>query len=289
MSVGTFIDQVKKRVRGLHRRAYSEPTSQSWAQEENIVRFNRSRSLIYIGDLPVYEEMAEFQVRNLINNGEIPKFNEVADSLANAQIWHQPKNKKDEWCVTSLQAAHCSKMGSVPDPHVPQVSWDKFRLSRARGLSCKEAILWQITEDSGPLKVRTLIMLDDVVFTKLRETHQVEAPNFIQCIEEPSQEPEGQGDLTTSGDEVFDRAAAEPETAQELAEPDSPRTGKVRQKIASPLASSTSILERRGKVATPEEKNQCLKEALGAQEKKVGYSPRLDVGLMAKLSFFWIC
>ena len=94
--MGTFIDQVKKRVRGLHRRAYSEQTSQSWAQEENIVRFNRSRSLIYIGDLPIYEERATFQVRNLINNGEIPKFNEVVDSLANAQIWHQPKSKKDE-------------------------------------------------------------------------------------------------------------------------------------------------------------------------------------------------
>ena len=186
MSVGTFIDQVKKRVRGLHRRAYSEPASQSGAQEENIVRFNRSRSLIYIWDPPIYEEIATFQVKNLINNSAIPKFNEIADSLANAQIWHQPKDKKDEWCVTSLQAAHCSKIGSVPDSHVPQVSWDKFKLSRARGLSCKEAILWQIVEDSGPLKVRTLIMLDDVVFTKLRETHKVEASNFIQGIEEPS-------------------------------------------------------------------------------------------------------
>ena len=267
MSVGTFIEKVKRSVNSWHRRSYSEPALLCWAQEENLVRFSRSRSLVYIGDLPNYEDMASLQVENLVNNGEIPKYNEVADSLASAQIWHQSKSKKEEWSVTTVQAAHCTKVGTIQDPNVPQVTWDKFKLSRARGLSCKEAILWQIVDTSGPFKVRTLILLDEIVFTKLRGTHVVKAPNLIHYIEGQPPGSGSKGELSSSQEEVFDNAQAEPETVQVPEESESPQAGKGTQKVTSPASVSVSILGRRGDVVTPKEREQRLKESLDHQYK----------------------
>ena len=224
---------------------------------------------MFIGDLSVYEGMAPLNVADLVNKGQLPKFNKRTDSLANAQVWHQPKGKTDEWSVTSIQLVHFQITRTIQDPNMPQAMWDKFKFSRTRGLSSNEAIIWQVLESSGPLKVRTLLMLDETIFAKLRETHVVKAPNLIHCIEWRSQESESQEDLSASQDEVFDNAQAESNTAQDPDEPTLTQNRNNAQKMAFHAVASTSILDRRGKVATPQEKEQRLKESIEDKDRRI--------------------
>ena len=52
-------------------------------------------------------------------------------------------------------------------------------------------------------------------------------------------------------------------------EPTPTQTGSRAQKMAFPATASTSILDRRGEVATPQEKEQRLKESIEDKDRRI--------------------
>ena len=194
MSVGKFFSVLQEKVTVSHRRSASEPINPSSETEENIVLFNRSKSLVFLCDLPIYTKMDtenEF-FQNLKNCGTIPKFQDTKETLANAQVWYMKKGSATTWDRLELPVSNFSHVTRVQDALVRDVNWDKFKVTK-RNAGVKEAFLWKI-QGAGSLKTLTFVFLDATIFEYMRKLHQVEAPDKIWYVGTGVENPQHKDD-----------------------------------------------------------------------------------------------
>ena len=254
MSVGQLLSVFQGKLTLLHRRSASEPINPASAAEEKAVHFNRSKSLIFLCDLPIYTKMDSGKelFQDLKNCGTIPKFQDTKETLANAQVWYLGKESTARWERMELPVANFTFVTRVQDALVREVNWDKFKVTK-RNAPVKEAILWKI-KGAESLKTLTFVFLEFKVFEHMRNLHEVEAPDKIWYVETGVENPQQEDQaINVTRDSVFEPGSQEVEIAQGATKRSLESESQSSRSSKSQTSASNSILARRGNVATPQE------------------------------------
>ena len=174
MSVGDFISQFKRQVRQLHRRSFSDP-GRATPLESNVL-FNRTRSEVYLAELPVYnistKKMA--YINYLTNNGPIPKFIPDPAKQINAHVWTISNEDKGIWIQQKVSNPPVLT-DQIKEDKCPTSHWQRFSLHE-KTFTMKKAILWknQVT-DKGIQQ----IFLHEEIFRNLMTYHEVKDGTII--------------------------------------------------------------------------------------------------------------
>ena len=254
MSVSTVFSALTGKIRRFHRRASSEPADlPSYSGKDNTVRFNRSRSHVYLSELPFYRptEMAAATYMELANNGTVPAGLGVND-MAPTVMWLTSDRDVTKWRKQELAPADYTFRHMVADEENMETKWAKFSAHK----SSKEkvdTILWKVNRTPGK-ELNTLLAIP--VYAKMRALHKITEPNQIKWRTESEK---------ITADEVFDETQetihleenqqdeAEEDSVVDTGEDDEDEEG---EEEGEPSVSTrgVGVSTRRGRIATNDEK-----------------------------------
>ena len=174
MSVGDFISNFKPQVRHLHRRSFSDPGRA--APLNSNVLFNRTRSEVYLADLPIYnistKKMA--YINYLTNNGPIPKFIPDPAKPINAHVWTISSEDKGMW-IQQRVSNPPTLIDQIKEDKCPTSNWQRFSLHEKQ-FTLKKAILWKNQPSD---KGNELVFLHEEIFRNLMTYHDVKNGTII--------------------------------------------------------------------------------------------------------------
>ena len=277
MSVSTVFSALTGKIRRFHRRASSEPADlPSYSGRDNTVRFDRSRSLVYLNDLPFYKpiEMASATYLELANNGTVPEKVGMND-MTPTVMWLTSDRDVGKWKKQELRPAEYAFKSMVADEENMATKWAKYTAYK----SSKEridTILWKVDRTPG-MQLNTLLAIP--VYARMRDLHKIREPNQIKWHTE--------ADKMTS-DEVFDRnqeTTHHEENQEEDAEKEAEEDAVVdtgeddedeeegedeRENEGEPSVNTrgVGVSTRRGRIATNDEKLQKQTEIINKLQLK---------------------
>ena len=173
MSVTGLISSFKRQVRQLHRRSFSDP-GRATPFESNVL-FNRTRSEVYLAELPVYDnkliKMANIQY--LANDGPIPKYIHDPNKQINAHVWTL-SDEKGIWIQHQVTNPP-TLFDQIKEERCSTSHWQRFSLHE-KNFTMKKAILWKNQDmDKG----NQLTFLHEEIFRNLMTYHDVKNGTII--------------------------------------------------------------------------------------------------------------
>ena len=174
MSVTELISSFKRQVRQLHRRSFSDP-GRATHFESNVL-FNRTRSEVFLAELPIYGETIKRMsyINYLTNHGPIPKFIHDPTRRINAHVWTISNEDKGMWVQQKLKNLP-TLFDQVKEERCSTSHWQRFSLHE-KTLSMKKAVLWKNQETDNE---NLLIFLHEDIFRNLMTYHDVEDGTII--------------------------------------------------------------------------------------------------------------